>query len=176
MTKNRPGQGRKRKPTEQHLQDGTYREDRHGPAENHVTAPPGRPSCPAYVEDYDAGAKQMWEQSCDWLEAMGILAESDQSSIEAFVMAYIQYRQCLKLRGERHIEAWKDEQGRIRMMRSPLAVEVHKWLAEMHRYGAALGLSPTARASMIKNGPESQSHNRLEALFAEFNDLIPHEN
>jgi P27 family predicted phage terminase small subunit len=166
---NRTGQGRKRKPIEQHLQDGTIR-SYHEPA----FVPSGiaaRPKCPAHLEAFDTAAPVLFDQVCTWLEALGTLSESDAPTIEAFVEAYYHHRKCLALLNGQYVTVChkgKDEAGRAKLeiTRNPLDAMTRHWLDGMNRYAAQLGLSPAARAALIRNAPPPKQDDKLETLFS----------
>lgn len=167
---NRTGQGRKRKPIEQHLQDGTIR-SYHEPA----FVPSGiaaRPKCPAHLEAFDTAAPVLFDQVCTWLEALGTLSESDAPTIEAFVEAYYHHRKCLALLGGKYVtvKITKKDRGdgspEVDICRNPLDAMTRHWLDAMNRYAAQLGLSPAARAALIRNAPLPKQDDTLETLFS----------
>ena len=180
--KNKPGQGRKPKPVELHLAQGTYRQDRHGPKNSHPTPQKSRPKFPEHLKDaFGRPARKMWNTTCDHLQSMGILSEVDAMVIEAYVTAYLSYLECLEQRKKyghiliRHqgteeirINGRTVTQHLIEVKRCPVAAEVHKWLAEMVSYAAQLGLTPASRSSVVKNVPNAdEPANELLLLLAE---------
>ena len=182
---NRPGQGRRRKPIEQHIEDGTIR-TYHNPAT--VPGPiTNRPQCPPHVAAMDSAASLYFDQVCSWLETLGTLSESDSPTIEAYVEAYFMRLHTLALMGGKYIIVrvvgyQKDADGnkvrgpdgkpipQIVASKNPLEVQYRAWLDQMNRYATQLGFSPTARAALIRNGPPADSTNRLDGLLGVFGD------
>jgi P27 family predicted phage terminase small subunit len=180
---NRPGQGRKRKPIEQHKLDGTLRgyheaESVPGPITN-------RPICPPHLSAFDSAAPVLFDQVCTWLEKMGTLSESDSPTIEAFVESYFHHRKCLALLNGQYVSARvigyeKDSKGKtargkdgkairhVEIRRNPLDAQCRHWLDSMNRYAAQLGLSPSARASLFCNSPPPAESTGLDTILSVF--------
>lgn len=178
---NRPGQGRPRKPIEQHIGEGTLRayhdlETIPGPLTN-------RPQCPPHLAAFDSACPVLWDQVCNWLDGLGTLSESDSPTIEAFVEAYFHHRKCLSLLNGKYVSVrvtgyqrnadrtlTKDKEGKaiphVEITKNPLSAECRHWLDCMNRYAAQLGLSPVARAALIRNAPPPSEVNRLDGLLS----------
>jgi P27 family predicted phage terminase small subunit len=178
---NRPGQGAKRRPIQQHINEGTLR------AYHRADLVPGpiavRPLCPQWLAAFDSAAPILFDQVCHWLDRMGTLSESDSPTIEAFVEAYFHHRKCLALLGAQYVtvrvvgyqkgpdgKKLKDANGnyikQIVIARNPLEIQVRNWLDAMNRYAMQLGLNPVARAALLRTAPPATSQDSLEALFS----------
>lgn len=163
---NRPGQGRKRKPIEQHIEDGTLR-TYHEPET--VPAPiPNRPACPAHLRAFDSAVPVLFASVCDWLEQLGTLSESDGPTIEAFVEAYYHHRKCLELLDGNYTVTRYTKTGDAYEAANPLDKQCRDWLDKMNRYANQLGLSPSARAALIRNAPPPQKQDDLESIMGVF--------
>lgn len=68
--------GRPRKPVAQHIAEGSYRADRHGPATAKPLKPPRKP------KKLPPKAAEFWDERVTELIAAGVAASTDQESLE----------------------------------------------------------------------------------------------
>jgi len=177
--KRAPGAGRPRKPIEVLAMQGTLNVTRHGHVEDYVQSPKGWPEIPEDLAAVDPACVEWWNLVCSHLEGMGVLATSDWLVIRACVWCYYSHTATMKLMSNIYampkvLGTQKDPDGNdiigqngrplieIEWRVNPLAAESRKWLAEAAKYAVQLGLSPTARAGLLRNGPDPKKTGGLE--------------
>ncbi len=138
-------QGRKRTP--KHILDlkGTARADRHSNVEPAPLA--GIPTCP---RDLSKDGKKVWKELVRVMGEAGIFTQADLWAMENFCAAAAR---CKALEKEINGMSLKRPADRLKQLYVMLRGERN----EMNRAGSALGLSPTARASMHIQPASEQS-------------------
>ena len=157
-------QGRKPKPTNLKLIAGTDRADRRNDAE----PKPARalPAPPAFLSDE---AKAEWTRTADQLYQLGILSKIDRAALGAYCQAYGRWEQAeraLARMAERdavtHGMMIKTTNGNA--VQNPLLGTANKAMADMMRYAAEFGMTPSARAR-IKAEPLGDEEDPAQKYF-----------
>lgn len=157
-------QGRKPKPTNLKLIAGTDRADRRNDAE----PKPARalPAPPAFLSDE---AKAEWTRTADQLYQLGILSKIDRAALGAYCQAYGRWEQAeraLARMAERdavtHGMMIKTTNGNA--VQNPLLGTANKAMADMMRYAAEFGMTPSARAR-IKAEPLGEEDDPAQKYF-----------
>lgn len=157
-------QGRKPKPTNLKLIAGTDRADRRNDAE----PKPARalPAPPAFLSDE---AKAEWTRTADQLYQLGILSKIDSAALGAYCQAYGRWEQAeraLARMAERdavtHGMMIKTTNGNA--VQNPLLGTANKAMADMMRYAAEFGMTPSARAR-IKAEPLGEEDDPAQKYF-----------
>lgn len=138
--------GRKPKPTNLKVVSGTDRKDRKNEAEPKPDL--SLPTPPAHLSD---DAKVEWGRVCDDLYRLGILSELDRAALAAYCQAYgrwVQAERALAKMAERdqatHGMMIKTQSGNA--IQNPLVGSANKAMADMMRYAAEFGMTPSARS------------------------------
>ena len=138
--------GRKPKPTNLKVVSGTDRKDRTNEAEPKPDL--ALPSPPTHLSD---DAKVEWGRVCDDLYRLGILSELDRAALAAYCQAYgrwVQAERALAKMAERdqatHGMIIKTQSGNA--IQNPLVGAANKAMADMMRYAAEFGMTPSARS------------------------------
>jgi len=137
--------GRKAKPTALHVIAGTDRPDRNSPAE--VKASVGLPMKPPFLSPE---AQQEWTRVSQQLLDMGVLALIDRAALAAYCQAYGRWEQAETALAKM---AARDPVTRGMMIKTtsgnaiqnPLVGSANKAMADMMRYAAEFGMTPSAR-------------------------------
>ncbi|WP_323771973.1 phage terminase small subunit P27 family [Antarctobacter sp.] len=137
--------GRKPKPSGLKLVTGTERADRVNPDE---PQPPR--SCPEPPGHLKAEARAEWDRVCEQLCALGILSQIDRAALAAYCQAYgrwVQAETALDAMANRdavtHGLMIRTQSGNA--IQNPLVGTANKAMADMMRYAAEFGMTPSAR-------------------------------
>ena len=157
-------QGRKPKPTGLKLVAGTDRADRRNDAEPKPA--PAMPAPPAFLSDE---AKAEWTRTAEQLYRLGILSKIDRAALGAYCQAYGRWEQAeraLARMAERdavtHGMMIKTTNGNA--VQNPLLGTANKAMADMMRYAAEFGMTPSARAR-IKAEPLGEEDDPAQKYF-----------
>ena len=153
--------GRKPKPPELHVMDGTYRPDRHGPRPAKPTNCPElpddlvdveageTPSCPTFL---DEAAQLEWLRVVAELQAVGMVHALDRSLLAAHCQLWSRYTAA-----ELHLA----EEGAVLTLETGRRI-VNPWLGislrclkELRSHAAELGLSAVSRARLHVKPPQT---------------------
>ena len=155
-------QGRKPKPTGLKIIAGTDRADRR----NEPKPAPALPEPPAFLSDE---AKAEWTRTADQLYQLGILSKIDRAALGAYCQAYGRWEQAeraLARMAERdavtHGMMIKTTNGNA--VQNPLLGTANKAMADMMRYAAEFGMTPSARAR-IKAEPLGEEDDPAQKYF-----------
>lgn len=117
---------------------------------------PALPSAPPHLT---ADALEEWNRVADWLHRIGLLSEVDRAALAAYAQAYGRWVQA-----ERAIAkmAEKDQLTGGLMIKTsngnaiqnPLVGTANKAAADMMRYAAEFGMTPSARTRIAAETPE----------------------
>ncbi|MCL1630130.1 phage terminase small subunit P27 family [Roseibaca sp. V10] len=140
--------GPKPKPTALKVIRGTDRAARRNPSEPRVA--PARPDPPDHLS---SEARTEWQRVTDQLCAAGIVTGIDRAALAAYCQAYGRWEQA-----ERALEAMaaRDQVTAGLMIRTqggnaiqnPLVGTANKAMADMMRYAAEFGMTPSARTQI----------------------------
>jgi P27 family predicted phage terminase small subunit len=147
--------GRPRKPTELHVLNGTFRDDRHGGT---VQAPPGIPEPPGGLSE---GALAEWERIVPVLTALGLITLADRSTLAAYCCVYARWHQA-EQELAKNGPVYKTSEGN--MAQSPWLWVANKALDQLRTYAGLFGLSPSSRASLKTTPPDDASDPMAEFL------------
>jgi P27 family predicted phage terminase small subunit len=136
--------------------------------ENEPRPAPALPDPPPHLDDE---AKAEWGRVSGQLYALGCLAEIDRAALAAYAQAYSRW-----LRAERAIAemAKRDELTRGLMIKTangnaimnPLVGVANKAMADMVRYAAEFGMTPSARSRIdADKAAEAQEQDPAERYF-----------
>jgi hypothetical protein len=163
----RQGAGRKPKPTEIKLLQGTFRSDRHG--DEAQPEQKGFPDAPTHLTPRELevwGQLQAkcahWSAPSDWLAFNGVVSLVDrilrnQEAQRATDTAGhpLAFKHVLSDQGEKHIEIVQAEEN-------PLITQEVKLWRELRAYIGITGLSPADRARMRVTTPDEKQANPLD--------------
>lgn len=138
--------GPKPKPTQLKVVSGTARPDRENKAEPKVKV--SIPSVPSHLS---AEAKAEWRRVCKEMHQAGILSELDRGGLAAYCQAYgrwVQAEQALARMADRDKVNYglmiKTTSGNA--IQNPLVGSANKAMADMVKYAAEFGMTPSARS------------------------------
>jgi len=144
--------GRKPKPSGLKVISGTDRADRRNPDE-----PKFNPEIPAVPEFLSDPAKVEWGRVCDALYGAGILAKTDRAALAAYCQAYGRWQQA-----EEALAKMAERDGVTKgimikttngnAVQNPLVGTANKAMADMVRYAAEFGMTPSARSRIKAEG------------------------
>lgn len=145
--------GRKPKPRELHLVDGTFRPDRN----NRRGKGPGklRPTrCPAFLT---GDARAEWNRLYPELERLNVAGALDRGVLAAYCIAWADLKAAnLELEGRTGPTLWIERlDGGI--FEHPAAKARRAASAQIRQLGAELGLSPVSRERVKIDPPEDES-------------------
>lgn len=153
--------GRKKKPTEMKLANGSARHDPQRLNQAEPKRQRGRPRMPVGLS---AAAVAEWEAVCEELDGLGVLAVTDRAILEQYARAY---DAMLRYWGEvLNIGAMlssEDLQGQTVWRANPAAREYARSRDACVKILSELGLTPTSNARLRIQEP-SQSHQRMREL------------
>lgn len=151
-----PPRGPKTKPTKLKLLTGTARSHRLNPHEPQPDV--ARPDAPEHLT---AAAREEWDRIVVELLALGILTHLDRGALAAYCQAYGRWsaaETALARMAERDAVTdgliVKTKSGNL--IQNPLVGAANKAMADMVRYAAEFGLTPSARtrvAGLSDTGP-----------------------
>jgi P27 family predicted phage terminase small subunit len=150
--------GRKPKPTGLKVVAGTDRPDRRNDQEPKFN--PEIPSPPAFLSDE---AKVEWGRVCDALYQAGILCKTDRAALGAYCQAYGRWQQA---EAALSLMSARDNITRGLMIKTtngnavqnPLVGTANKAMADMVRYAAEFGMTPSARSRIKAEGRDDQEN------------------
>lgn len=128
-----------------------------------VTATEGRPAVPDTVSECPL-TLEIWNETLDHLESMGILTYSDEHLLVEYCSTYAEFLKLTKLVRE-HGHFYTDEKGNHRP--HPASTAWDRTKACLLKLQAQLGLTPSARAGMVMPKKED-GPSEAEALMGEF--------
>jgi P27 family predicted phage terminase small subunit len=111
----------------------------------------GRPVCPHALS---RRAKQIWKETCDQLEAMGILAKADRHSIAAYCEAVALHEACCKALVKEGL-TFITPQGYVGQ-RPEIGIRNKAWTT-LRQFAKEFGLTPSARANIEVDTPPATS-------------------
>ncbi len=157
-------QGRKPKPTALKLVAGTDRADR-----RNVNEPKARPAMPAPPSFLSAEAQAEWVVVCEQLYQLGVLSRIDRAALGAYCQAFGRWEQAenalakMALRDNvTHGMMIKTTNGNA--VQNPLLGTANKAMADMMRYAAEFGMTPSSRAR-IKADPLGDEEDPAQKYF-----------
>ena len=119
--------------------------------------PPDVPEPPDWIEPY---AKTEWGVVAPELHRMGLLTAVDLTAFAAYCQSYAHWRAAEEWMNK-HKHTVVEVTGLER--RVPQAITAQAALLDMHRFGSAFGLSPSARTS-IQAVPTAKADNKFTKL------------
>ncbi|QDC10085.1 phage terminase small subunit P27 family [Oceanicola sp. D3] len=142
-------------PTQVKLVTGTARAHRLNPQE-----PMPMPEVPEPPDHLNEDARAEWARIADELSALGILTRLDRGSLAAYCQAYGRWRQAeqaLARMAERDATTdglmIRTKSGNL--IQNPLVGSANKAMADMMRYAAEFGLTPSARSRVEGLSPDA---------------------
>jgi len=142
-----------KKPTALKLLQGTY--DKSRAVENEpVYDAPATTEAP---EHFDGLALLKWNELAPLLTKTGVLTETDLHNLEAFCLAYQQFRLAQRLIDQEGFVV--DSAGGVK--KNPAVTVSHEAQRNMLSFGAALGLDPASRTK-INGKPEQKKANPFD--------------
>lgn len=156
--------GRKPKPTGLKVVAGTDRADRRNDQEPRFN--PEIPTPPPFLSDE---AKVEWGRVCDVLFQAGVLAKTDRAALGAYCQAYGRWQQA---EAALSLMAARDNVTRGLMIKTtngnavqnPLVGTANKAMADMVRFAAEFGMTPSAR-SRIKAEDRGKENDQAARYF-----------
>ena len=149
--------GRKPKPSGLKVIAGTDRADRRNDQEPRFN--PEIPTPPTFLSD---PAKVEWGRVCDALYQAGILSKTDRAALAAYCQAYGRWQQAeeaLAKMAERDAVTKgmmiKTTNGNA--VQNPLVGTANKAMADMVRYAAEFGMTPSARTRIKAEGRDDET-------------------
>ncbi len=153
--------GRKPKPSGLKLVTGTDRADRANPDE-----PQPQPACPEPPDHLKDAARAEWTRVSHQLNALGILSEIDRAALAAYCLAYgrwVQAETALERMADRDAVTQglmiKTQGGNA--IQNPLVGTANKAMADMMRYAAEFGMTPSARTRIWAEGRNGSNSGEL---------------
>lgn len=132
--------GRKRKPVQLHLIEGTFRPDRHD--DNRAEPSGTAPACPPFLR---GTARKEWFRIVPALERLGILDEVDQATLACYCQARSDYSWAVyKVRREGRIVTTPSG---IRRPHAAMKIQREAALL-LAKFAEQFGLSPVARGRL----------------------------
>jgi P27 family predicted phage terminase small subunit len=149
------GGGRKPLPTYLKLIKGTARKSRLNPKEAQAKPAKAPPKVPAFLLKE---ARKAWRARCGDLYAAGLITKLDRSAFAAYAQAFGRWEKAERMLAE--LERIEPASGGLtiittagNLMMHPLLIIARQAQADMMRYAAEIGLTPSAR-SRINATPE----------------------
>jgi len=139
--------GRKPLASKVHERNGSY--DTNPQRRNHrePQAIEGAPEMPECVSSDEVAAAK-WNETCQFLKQMGILAKSDVVLLEQFCVTYSLYLTTLKSVRKTGVVLVRTKDGDTKAYRNPFTTELQKLMDRIHKLIADLGLSPSSRSRL----------------------------
>lgn len=149
---NRPGQGRKRKPTAAKVRNGSAAKDPGRINKLEPAALSDEPTCPDHLDDV---GRATWHRTCDVMRRMGYLSASYQDALDIYAETYSNYRQALEaVEKYGQVLVSKDKNGNLLVRRNPFSVELHKYHDELMKILQEFGLTPSSKTRVSGDGPK----------------------
>lgn len=139
----RANSGPKGKPTEDHVREGTYRRDKHGPKGGVRPADGKRPRQPAGLS---VSAKNAWKALLDDLQASALLDSADAPLYEAFAVNIGRAREARRLIAKHGMLVPGAREGQL--VANPMLRVEREALAQARMLAAELAIGMRARASL----------------------------
>lgn len=155
--------GRKRKPTEMKVVQGTFRGDRHG---EETTIPAGWPEAPEHLNERELELWKLLEARCapwvapsDWLALNGVVSLMDRLlSIQAAMRATDDAGKPIAFK----FTPSADGEANLEPKENPLFGMELKYWTGLRGYIAITGLSPADRTKVKGGGTEQEPANPLD--------------
>jgi P27 family predicted phage terminase small subunit len=150
--------GRKPKPTALKVVAGTDRADRRN--DNEPRFNPEIPTPPPFLSDE---AKVEWGRVCDALYGAGVLSKTDRAALAAYCQAYGRWQQAeaaLALMSARDnvTKGLMIKTTNGNAVQNPLVGTANKAMADMVRYAAEFGMTPSARSRINAQGRDDKEN------------------
>ncbi len=152
--------GRKPKPT--HLKVVTGNPGKRQLNENEPRPDLSIPAPPPHLSDE---AKVEWGRVCDQLYRLKLLSDIDRASLAAYAQAYGRWVQA-----ERALAKMAESDGVTKgllvktrngnAIQNPLVGTANKAMADMMRYAAEFGMTPSARSRLSTDGEDTEDPSR----------------
>lgn len=117
----------------------------------------GAPVCPTFLDDT---AKEVWAETCDELDRMGILASADKWTLAAYCVAC---SQLARTTAELATDTLTTETQRGSAS-NPLVTIQHKAIEKIAKLASHFGLSPSARVGLRVDSNKSGSDDGANIL------------
>lgn len=143
MASPRPTAGRKAKPTADHVREGTFRRDRHGPEQGVRPADGLRPRMP---HGMSAAMKVAWKTLLDDLGRSELLDSADAPLYEAFAVAHGRAREARALVAKHGMLVDGAREGQL--VANPMIRVEREALAQVRMLAVELAIGMRARASL----------------------------
>lgn len=171
--------GRRARPTELYVLDGKHKKGKgqietRRQAEAAIRPPADKIKPPKWL---DKPAKKIWRQIVKDLEGLNILTNVDVHALAVYCDAAARHAEATELVEEHGvvifpvISAEENDQGELEIVRgtpiqNPAVLVVQKYAGIMARFGSALGLTPTNRASIAHaQAKEQKKKDKFGELF-----------
>jgi P27 family predicted phage terminase small subunit len=117
------------------------------------------PKCPSY---FDNEEKKKWREVTKQIEQMGLLSETDQDAIEAYVRDWCWWVNDWKaIKADQTAEEWEKANPKTIAARHRNIAEIQK---RMTKFWTEYGLTPAARARLRMPTDKKPSANKFEKL------------
>jgi len=154
--------GRRRLSSEVHEMNGTYKVHPERRNKNEPEPIKGCPPIPDSLEG-DPVAIAKWNHVTRLLSDMRCLAVSDADLLEAYCITYSHYRKALTHVRTTGIVLVKKSSDGVSVSRNPFSVELHKYMQQMHKLLAEMGLTPASR-SKLHAAPKEEEADPFQQL------------
>lgn len=133
--------GPKPKPTNLKVVAGTQRADRANPSEPRLE--PAAPEPPSFLTPY---ARAEWVRVCDTLVTAGIMTKSDRAALAAYCQAFGRWQKAEEELAQDDLIITTTNGNQIQ---NPLVGTANKAMADVVRYAAEFGMTPSARSRIV---------------------------
>jgi P27 family predicted phage terminase small subunit len=150
------GSGRKRKPIDAHVRDGTYRPDVHGAIEGYVRNAELGKFSEEPPEQLNEWGKKAWRETLDAIGGRGLLTAGDRGAFIAYCDSlgnYLEAMEEVRKTGmvmEVEKEGVDGKPGKVVKVLSAWYQIKRNALADAMRVGSLLGLTPVDRSRVVK--------------------------
>ena len=146
--------GRKPKPSGLKVIAGTDRADRRN--ENEPKFAPDIPTAPGFLSDE---AQEEWARVCVQLYSQGVLSQVDRAALAAYCQAYGRWQQAEEALAkmaerDRVTKGMMIKTTNGNAVQNPLVGTANKAMADMMRYAAEFGMTPSARSRISASLPD----------------------
>lgn len=145
--------GRKPKPTQSKVLQGTFRKDRHSGAE---AAP--EVALPEAPDHLSPDAVQEWSRVSEELYSCGLLSRVDRAALAAYCVVYARWAEAESGIREKGLLI-KAPSGAIQQ--SPLVGIANRALDLMHKYMVEFGMTPSSRSRIKVDPPKGDDKNKF---------------
>jgi P27 family predicted phage terminase small subunit len=137
--------GRKPKPKQAHILNGTFRADRHGDTPDFPRRAPSPP------DHLDASAKKEWKRVVKVLLGAGLLTTADRAALAAYCQCYARWADAeKKVQEYGAVLISKDNKTPYQ---SPYLSVASRAMEQMLKFLIEFGLTPSSRARVKGTGP-----------------------